>query len=76
MLWRGLLPVSVGLVAGGGASLAASRYFVGLVVGATRVSPGVMLAAAGVLTLTAIVAACVPARRAMAIDPAVALRME
>jgi len=76
VLWRGLLPVSVGLVAGGGASLAASRYLVGLVVGAARVSPGVMLAAAGVLTLTAIVAACVPARRAMAIDPAVALRME
>jgi putative ABC transport system permease protein len=76
VLWRGLLPVSVGLVAGGGASLAASGYFVGLVVGAARVSPGVMMAAAGVLTFTAIVAACVPARRAIAIDPAVALRTE
>jgi putative ABC transport system permease protein len=76
VLWRGLWPVLVGLVIGGGASLAVSSYFVGLVVGATRVSPGVMMAAAGTLTLTAIVAACLPARRAMAVDPAVALRME
>jgi putative ABC transport system permease protein len=76
MLWRGLLPVAVGLVGGGGLSLAASGYFVGLVVGATSVSPGVMVAAAAVLVLTAVIAACVPARRAMAIDPAVALRLE
>jgi predicted permease len=76
VVWRGLLPVSLGLVAGGGLSLAASGYLVGLVVGATSVSPGVMVAAALVLVLTAVVAACVPARRAMAIDPAVALRQE
>ncbi len=76
VLLRGLLPVSVGLLAGAGLSLVASRYFVGLVVGAARVSAGVMLAAAGVLTVAAIIAACVPARRAMTIDPAVALRTE
>jgi predicted permease len=76
VLLRGLLPVSVGLLVGAGLSLVASRYFVGLVVGATRVSVGVMLAAAGVLTVAAIVAACVPARRAMTIDPAVALRTD
>jgi putative ABC transport system permease protein len=76
VLWRGLLPVCVGLVAGGAASLVASRLFVGFVVGATRVSTGVMLAAAALLTLAAVVAACLPARRAMTIDPAAALRME
>ncbi len=76
VVWRGLLPVTAGLIVGGGAALAASSYFVGLVVGATRVSPGVMIAAAAALTLTAIVAACIPARRAIAIDPAVALRTD
>jgi ABC-type antimicrobial peptide transport system permease subunit len=71
-----MLPVCVGLLVGGGVALAASRFFVGLVVGATRVSSSVMLVAAALLALTAVIAACVPARRAMAIDPAAALRME
>ena len=76
VLLRGMLPVCVGLLVGGGLALAASRFFVGLVVGATRVSSSVMLVAAALLALTAVIAACVPARRAMAIDPAAALRME
>jgi ABC-type antimicrobial peptide transport system permease subunit len=76
VLLRGMVPVCLGLILGGGASLAASRLFVGLVLGAARVSTGVMIAAAGLLLLTAAIAVCIPARRAMTIDPAAALRME
>jgi ABC-type antimicrobial peptide transport system permease subunit len=76
VLVRGLVPVCVGLLIGGAASLAAARLFVGLVVGATHLSSSVMIVAAALLTLTAAVAASVPGRRAMTIDPAVALRME
>jgi ABC-type lipoprotein release transport system permease subunit len=50
--------------------------FVGLVLGAAGVSTGVMIAAAGLLLLTAAIAVCIPAHRAMTIDPAAALRME
>jgi hypothetical protein len=76
VLLRGMWPVCVGLIVGGGASLAASRLFVGLVLGATGVSTAVMTVAAALLLLTAAIAACIPARRAMTIDPAAALRME
>jgi putative ABC transport system permease protein len=76
VLLRGMAPVCLGLILGGGASLAASRLFVGLVLGAARVSTGVMIAAAGLLLLTAAIAVCIPAHRAMTIDPAAALRME
>jgi putative ABC transport system permease protein len=76
VLGRGLLPVGVGLIAGGAAALAGSQYLVGLVVGTTGVSAAVLCGAAAVLGVAAIVAACVPARRALMVDPASALRME
>jgi putative ABC transport system permease protein len=76
VLLRGLLPVFAGLLIGGLASIAASQLVVGLVVGATRVSPSVMLVAAVVLMVIAAIAASLPARRAMTIDPVAALRME
>jgi predicted permease len=76
VLLRGMWPVCVGLIVGGGTSVAASRVFVGLVLGATGVSTAVLTVAAALLLLTAAIAACIPARRAMTIDPAAALRME
>jgi ABC-type antimicrobial peptide transport system permease subunit len=76
VLVGGLLPVFVGLLVGGLASIAASQLVVGLVVGATGVSASVMVMAAAVLTIIAAIAASLPARRAMMIDPVAALRME
>jgi predicted permease len=76
VLVRGLRPVFVGLLLGAVASIAASNLFVGLVAGATRVSPGVMVVAAALLMAAAVVSVWIPARRAMMVDPADALRYE
>jgi ABC-type lipoprotein release transport system permease subunit len=53
-----------------------TNLFVGLVLGATRVSATVVGVAAILLLLTAAVSVWIPARRAMTVDPASALRME
>jgi hypothetical protein len=76
VLVRGLLPVCVGLLLGAVASVAASSLFIGLVAGAARVSAGVMAVAAFLLIAAAAISVWIPARRAMTVDPAAALRME
>ena len=76
VLLRGMLPVGIGLLVGSIASIAASQLFVGLVLGAARVSAGVVVVAAALLMLAAAISVWIPARRAMTVDPAAALRME
>jgi len=46
------------------------------VAGAARVSAGVMAFAAGLLMVAAAISVWIPARRAMTVDPAAALRMD
>jgi putative ABC transport system permease protein len=76
VLLRGLSPVFAGLLLGAVAAIAASNLFVGLVAGAARVSAGVMAFAAGLLMVAAAISVWIPARRAMTVDPAAALRMD
>lgn len=73
---EGLRPVAAGVVAGIGAALAINRVFQSQLVGVSPSDPGVMLAAPVVLALVALAACGIPLRRALRVDPAVALRQE
>jgi predicted permease len=72
---QGLLIVGIGLVVGAAAAFASARVLKGfLVVSAT--DPVTYVSVAAVLTLVALFACYIPARRATKIDPMIALRYE
>jgi predicted permease len=73
---QGLLLVMAGGVIGAAAAFGVTRYLVTLLYGVHPMDP-FTFAAVGLLLLTVAVAAClVPARRAISVDPMVALRYE
>jgi len=73
---QGMRPVLIGLALGALGASWLSRYFAALLFGIKPLDPLTYLAVAALLLVTALVACCLPGRRAMRIDPAIALRIE
>jgi predicted permease len=69
-----LRPVAIGIVAGAIAAVLAGRVMSGALFGVAPHDPSALLGAAGLLAVTATLAAIVPARRAARVDPARVLR--
>jgi putative ABC transport system permease protein len=73
---RGLLTAATGLAAGLAAAYALARLMASLVWGVTATDPATFIGIALALVAAAALAIYIPARRAMLIDPIVALRYE
>jgi predicted permease len=76
VLWQGLKLVSFGLVFGVSMALAMTRFMSSLLFGVTATDPVTFVSVVILLTLVALTACYIPARRAMSVDPMVALRHE
>ncbi len=74
VLRRALVPVSLGLAAGIGVSFAATGLVESLLFGVEPNDPTALAVGALVLLLAALVATYLPARRAVRVDPVIALR--
>ena len=75
-LGEGMLVVVIGLTIGLLGSLAVTRFVSSLLFGVSATDPLTFASAAGLLALVALAACHIPARRAMRVDPLVALRFE
>lgn len=73
---RGSLVILAGLCAGLGGALALTRFLGNLLYGVTATDPITFLTIPLLLTLIAFLACWIPARRAAAVDPIIALRNE
>jgi putative ABC transport system permease protein len=71
---EGMRPVAVGLIAGLAVSLAVNRILQSQLVGVSPYDPITLATAPAALILVALLACQIPSRRALRIDPAVALR--
>jgi ABC-type antimicrobial peptide transport system permease subunit len=76
VLRQGIVMIVVGLVVGTAGALALTRLVGSLLYGVTAMDPLSFAAALLVLTLVGLVACYFSARRALRIDPLVALRSE
>jgi len=73
---QGMLLISIGVAAGVTAALAITRLMKSLLYGIHPADPLTFVAVSLLLSAIAIVACYIPARRAMKVDPMVALRYE
>jgi putative ABC transport system permease protein len=76
VIGKAMLMVLVGLALGGGAALALTRVLASLLYDTSPTDPATWVAAGALLAAMALLACYIPARRAMRVDPMVALRYE
>jgi ABC-type antimicrobial peptide transport system permease subunit len=76
MVRDAIWPVAIGLAAGVGAAYFATRMIASLLFQTTPHDPFALSAGVGLLGVSAVIAAWVPARRAALVDPVTALRAE
>jgi putative ABC transport system permease protein len=76
VLGQGMLQIGIGVLIGLGGALALTRFMTSLVFEVSVTDPPTYLAVALLLSVIALLACYLPARRAMRIDPLVALRHE
>lgn len=76
VLWRGVWLIVAGLIAGAVLAFSAAHLLQGLLYGVSPENPIIAASAALLLLLVGLLACYIPARRAMKVDPMVALRYE
>src|SRR5215467_425290 len=76
VLWEGAKLAAFGVIIGIAASLAVTRLMSSLLFGISATDPLTFVAVAALLASVALLASYIPARRAMRVDPMVALRYE
>jgi ABC-type antimicrobial peptide transport system permease subunit len=73
---QGMRPILLGIAAGLAGAFWLSRFVAGLLFGIEAADPLTFAGVAAIVTLTALAACCVPALRALRINPVTALREE
>jgi putative ABC transport system permease protein len=76
VLRQGLTLTAIGIGAGCGAAAALTRYLTGWIYGVTPLDAATFAGCAVLMLLVAVCAVCVPVRRAVSVDPVIALKAE
>ena len=76
VIGQGMRPILIGIALGLLGAFALSRFMTALLFGVEAADPLTYAAVAAAVTATALVACCVPALRALRINPVTALREE